>query len=39
VCAAGRSKSPDRHLDDIGFADLKLELGSALPDGGSIALT
>lgn len=26
-------------LDDIGFTDLKLELGSALPDGGSIAVT
>ena len=26
-------------LDDIGFTDLKLELGSTLPDGSSIALT
>lgn len=26
-------------LDDIGFTDLKLELGSALPDGSSIAVT
>ena len=26
-------------LDDIGFTDLKLELGSALPDGSSITVT
>lgn len=26
-------------LDDIGFTDLKLELGGALPDGSSIAVT
>ncbi len=26
-------------LDDIGFTDLKLELGSALPDAGSISVT
>ena len=39
LCTLSSLESQAGTLDDIGFTDLKLELGSALPDGSSISVT